>query len=273
MPQTVAPGATLRLCAELVTPAAPGRYTIEWDLVREGVHWFSELDRTSVARRSIRVACPAATPKSRVEFLRTFVWVLATLGHLVAVVAISRHLWPRASADELFFGAALLGVGGLLAVVAVVASTVGLDVGRASLLLAAADSAAVILMRRVPHREVTHHDPARRLTWAEWAGAWLICAVAVHRAGIAVASTRVDGTDVAHYHVPHAVNFALGASPWGLTATPHLYPMGTSLLTAWFVLPLGSPLLVDLTLLPIFLLLTASLGWIFRLATRQLGLA
>ena len=60
-------------------------------------------------------------------------------------------------------------------------------------------------------------------------------------------SLRVTGTDAAHYHVPHAINFAHGASLFGLVATPHLYPMGTSIWAAWLLQPLQGPLLLDWT--------------------------
>lgn len=270
LPQAVAPGATVRLCAQLVAPAAPGTYTIEWDLVREGVHWFSEVDTASVARDAVRVARPA--PKWA-ALMRTLAWMLVTFGHVVAVAAMARRALPHSSADEVFFTATLLGVGGLLSVLAAIASTTGLSLGRAAFGLAAVDALSIAWVFRPTLRGPTPVTRARRLTAAEWAGTAVIVAVATHWTGVAAASARVTGTDAAHYHLPHAVNFALGASPWGLTATPHLYPMGTSLLAAWFLLPLEAPLLVDLTLLPMFLLLVAALGWLFRIATGQSGLA
>ena len=49
--------------------------------------------------------------------------------------------------------------------------------------------------------------------------------------------------------------------------------MSTSLVAAWFIVPFGDPLLVDATTLPSFLLLAASLGWIFRQVTGASGLA
>ncbi len=83
----------------------------------------------------------------------------------------------------------------------------------------------------------------------------------------------VRGTDAAHYHVPVAVNLALGANPLDLPATQHLYPMAASTLAAWFIVPVGDPLLVDLVTIVPFLLIAASLGWMFRLVTGESGLA
>jgi hypothetical protein len=40
--QDVAPGATVQLVGVVEVPAAPGRYRLRWDLVRESVTWFSE---------------------------------------------------------------------------------------------------------------------------------------------------------------------------------------------------------------------------------------
>ena len=76
---------------------------------------------------------------------------------------------------------------------------------------------------------------------------------------VAARSLHVSGSDAAHYHVPHAVNLALGTSPFDLLPTPHLYPMGTSL-GAWFILPFSDPLLIDVTMLACAALLAASLA-------------
>jgi hypothetical protein len=69
------------------------------------------------------------------------------------------------------------------------------------------------------------------------AGALALATLAVAWLRVAARSLHVSGSDAAHYHVPHAVNLALGTSPFDLLPTPHLYPMGTSLLGAWFISP------------------------------------
>ncbi len=43
MPHHVDPGHAVSLRAWLLTPVEPGRYTLEWDLVREGDAWFSDM--------------------------------------------------------------------------------------------------------------------------------------------------------------------------------------------------------------------------------------
>ena len=91
-----------------------------------------------------------------------------------------------------------------------------------------------------------------------------------------MAATRslfITGADAVHYHVPYAVNIALGANPFGPTATPHLYPMGTSVTAAWFILPFRDPLLVDLAVLPAFLLAWLAVGRLVGLLTGRADLA
>lgn len=41
LPQDVAPGDMITIDATLKTPAVPGTYTLQWDMVQEGVTWFS----------------------------------------------------------------------------------------------------------------------------------------------------------------------------------------------------------------------------------------
>jgi uncharacterized membrane protein len=46
LPHRVAPGNEVRLRAWLLTPAEPGQYTLEWDLLREGDAWFGDMGAT-----------------------------------------------------------------------------------------------------------------------------------------------------------------------------------------------------------------------------------
>jgi hypothetical protein len=82
-------------------------------------------------------------------------------------------------------------------------------------------------------------------------------------------SLQIPGIDAAHYHVPYAVNYAHGTSLFGFAATPHLYPMGTSVLAAWFFQGAAGPLLLDLTNLLPCLLLYAALAYLFCLLTDE----
>jgi len=41
LPQSVGPGQSLALTANLQAPATAGTYTLKWDLVQDGVTWFS----------------------------------------------------------------------------------------------------------------------------------------------------------------------------------------------------------------------------------------
>lgn len=82
-----------------------------------------------------------------------------------------------------------------------------------------------------------------------------------------VSSRDVAGTDAAHYHIPHAVNYALGASPWGPMPTRHGYPMGASVLFAWFILPFGDAFVADAAMVFWYLLLVAALASLFNSLT------
>ena len=90
--------------------------------------------------------------------------------------------------------------------------------------------------------------------------------------GAAASSVNLYGPDAAHYHVPYAVNIAAGDSLFGLPATPHLYPMAGSVIAAWFIVPLGDPLLVDLAMVMPFALLVASINYLVRTMTGVSGI-
>ncbi len=194
---------------------------------------------------------------------RMALWLAATIAHFVLTFFWVRALGTRdRDYDDLVFQAAVIGLGSLQAILHVVAFSVGLSLDRGLAALAATHLAVAagfaIRTRRSPHPpaaggepRVTRTDPALALAVA---GGVVVTAIAVQWALAASASLRVTGADAAHYHVPFAVNIALGANPFGLPATPHLYPMGTSVLAAWFILPLRDLLLVDLANLPPFLL-------------------
>ena len=42
LPSPVAPGGSITLQATVAAPAAAGAYTLQWDMIREGVTWFSQ---------------------------------------------------------------------------------------------------------------------------------------------------------------------------------------------------------------------------------------
>lgn len=96
----------------------------------------------------------------------------------------------------------------------------------------------------------------------------VICGVWILQAA---AGLEVVGADADHYHIPQAANFALGASPWGLRATPHTYPMGTSVLFAWFIVPFGDAFLIEAGMLIWFLVLLVSVAALFRELTGLSG--
>jgi hypothetical protein len=101
--------------------------------------------------------------------------------------------------------------------------------------------------------------PVRRVTNAlATLGAAVLLGLVLQWAAAATASSDVAGTDAAHYHFPHAVNFARGVSPLDFLATPHRYPMGSSVWVAWLIQAGGGAVIADLATLPAFILLCAS---------------
>jgi hypothetical protein len=202
------------------------------------------------------------------------IWIwLASLGlHACTIWRFVRRRLVDASHDERLFASVVAGIGTLSAVLHVLALTAGLTLTRGVIGLAVLDAAIWLSMRHVADR-TTPRRTATAVAIAEFAAAIALMAIVLAWIDHASMSALVDGTDAAHYHVPVAVNLARGARLFDLPATPHTYPMAGSMLDAWFILPLGSPLLVDAAMALPFLLLAASLLWIFRLVTGESGLA
>lgn len=175
--------------------------------------------------------------------------------------------------DESWFRSTVAGTAGLSVVLHLLAATIGLSLAGVLLGLLAGHGIAAWLTAR--HRSVIEPRPqSDRITLAlELAAALTLVAVVFQWTMLAVRTADVSGTDAAHYHVPNAVNLALGASLFDLPPTSHLYPMGASTLAAWFILPLQTTLLTDLVMVLPFLLLMSSAAWLFRQLTSLSGLA
>lgn len=88
-----------------------------------------------------------------------------------------------------------------------------------------------------------------------------------------VQSVQITGLDANHYHVPYAVNFAHGLSPFGyiVLGDLHTCPVGASILNAWFFQAFSDPLCLDLVNLLPFLLILASFVYLFALLTGERG--
>lgn len=208
----------------------------------------------------------------------------ATIGHF-ALTARWVGGSPRRiqSRDERWFRATLAGVGSLSVVIHLVALTGGLTLTRGLVALAVWHAGHTVALG-VPWRartggsasraeRVPPHGASRVERLLEAGAGVVLSGIAFAWILNASGSLAVSGTDAAHYHVPVAVNLSLGARLLDLPATQHLYPMAASALVAWFILPTGGPLLVDLAMLLPFALLVTSMAWIFRLTTGVSGLA
>jgi hypothetical protein len=278
----VRPGETTHLCATFIVPAQPGRYQLAWDMVNEGVGWFADRGTSSQLRVPLVVSSPA-TSRRAVRPLAPLVFLFGVcVAHVLLTTAwLAMYRVTSLSADERFFAAVLLSLAVLQAALHLVACTVGLSLAAVALVLCACHIAAAAFIIRgrragvsLPVRSQAEDRPSSRAeSVLQWAGILMISGIVAQWFITAVESMAVEGTDAAHYHVPNAVNFALGANPWNFTATPHLYPMGTSVLAGWFILPLRDPLLIELAMIPSFLLIGAALAVLFRLVTGASGLA
>jgi hypothetical protein len=286
MPVLVPPGATVRLCAVLEAPDEPGDLRLEWDLVKEGVAWFSHRDPENLLRQQVHVR-GAAAPVSRGAPLAIAAWLIVSLAHVLVSAAWARR-GGAATLDARLFDTVLFAAGTLHGVLFAASTITGLGHLRGVWWLAAFDALAVLGLLRArrapagtgagPEAVADGPTPASRglalvSTALQAAGAMALVTLAVSWTRLAARSFHVSGSDAAHYHVPNVVNLALGASPFDLMPTPHAYPMGASLVGAWFVLPVGDPWIIDLAMLAFFTLLAASLVRAFTIVTGQPGLA
>src|SRR5688572_4053904 len=171
-------------------------------------------------------------------------------------------------------------IGTLSIALHLVSSTIGLTIARVLLVLLAGHAVTWYVARSGSQGRERAIDlgletqAELRVTRAlEAAAIVAIAAIVIQWTLLALTTAEVSGSDASHYHVPNAVNLALGASPFDLPPTSHLYPMGSSMLAAWFILPVQTTLLTDLVMVLPFLLLVSAAGWMFRQLTSLSGLA
>ena len=203
------------------------------------------------------------------------IWVLGTVGHFLLTALWLKRAGHTASRDELWFQTLVAGIGTLSISLHLVASTVGLGLWSVLLLLLAGHAGMYVAGPGSQGRARALEDQRalRTSNTLEWAAIVILIVIVSQWALIAMATAEISGSDAAHYHVPNAVNLALGASPFDLPPTSHLYPMGSSTLAAWFILPVQTTLLTDLVMVLPFLLLISAAGWMFRQLTSLSGLA
>ena len=199
-------------------------------------------------------------------------WACATAGHFALTgVWIHRSGFSR-SRDEFWFSWMLVSIGSLVAAIHICALVSGLTLTSGVVVLACVHVAAAILdrgRRPAPRRERSPWTVSAIETFA----IVTLCAIVVSWTLNASRTLDVVGTDAAHYHVPAAVNLALGSGLFDLPATPHLYPLVSSAIVAWFILPLRDALLIDIGMLMPFLLLASAAAYLFHVVTGASGLA
>lgn len=201
-------------------------------------------------------------------------FILATLlVYAVAAWFVRSASAPPASTDRRRFEVILFGTGGLYAVLHALAFTGLLSVPAVAVTVGVGAAAVVLGTRRAGSTAAQSGSGAgntganRTDEWMERLSTAAVAAVCALWLIRSAAGLDVAGTDAAHYHIPHAVNYALGATPWGPMPTPHGYPMGTSLLFAWFIQPFGDAFVVDASMVAWYLVLVASLACLFSSLT------
>ena len=234
----VAPGGSLRVCALLEAPNEGGDFQLEWDLVKEGETWFSSVDAASPLRQTMHVrgAIPPRPPR---ETARLRTWLAVTLFHLLVSLwwgfgESRRPAHGAAAAERLEAGllaTAIFALGTLHGVLFVASMATGLHDMRGVWWVAAWD--ALVAMALTTARARARRAPSPRNETAPASatrsdtrgarladrimatgGALAILALAVGWLDVSARSLHITGSDAAHYHGPHAVRFALGASPF-----------------------------------------------------------
>jgi hypothetical protein len=196
-----------------------------------------------------------------------FLWVLVTVSHFWLTDRLTRAVrFAQVSLDERIFVTTLGGIATLSFVLHVVACTVGLS-------LLSGISGLVVLHVILRFGIDPGARTAPPIAAAERIALTVVFGILLSWISAAASSVDIYGPDAAHYHVPYAVNIAAGDSLFALPATPHLYPMTGSVVAAWFIVPLGDPLLVDLAMALPFVLLLASINYLVRTMTGVSGTA
>lgn len=93
LPAVVAAGTSIVVDAVLRAPPRAGSYSLQWDIVREGVHWVSQIDPTPPQRRTVDVVATHAFTIVEAELPR----VLQSSGGRLAEVMIRNDgqvAWP-----------------------------------------------------------------------------------------------------------------------------------------------------------------------------------
>ncbi len=221
------------------------------------------------------------------DYVRVALFFGATVGHFVLTSYwLQSFCGQRLSrSEELFFHTTAFGLGSLQALLHVLACTIGISLPAGLIAFGLLHGALFLIDRRghtaAPHRRAgpAAAGPHATATARELArsavaviGTMAITACVLTWLYRASQSLQIPGIDATHYHVPYAINYAHGVNLFGFAATPHLYPMGTSILAAWFFQASADPLLLDLTNLLPFLLLFASLVWLFTRLTDEPGM-
>ena len=207
-------------------------------------------------------------------------WLL-TVGSLVLTAFWVHEWWGQefTNRDDYFFHVVVFGVGHLHLVLHVLVFTVGMTLTTVGLTLAIIHaSIAAAYWRRRARRQIAPGAPsallmAKRPPILELVGATVMLSLFVQWAWASSRGMEILGTDAANYHVPHGLNLLRGVNPFDFLATPHLYPMGTSVWAAWFFQPFDDPSLLELATAPAFLLLFGSACLLFRLLTNRSGIA
>lgn len=200
--------------------------------------------------------------------LTVAIWSACTALHFALCARFTARRLPESSVDERAWAAVLIGVAGLSWIVHIAVMFTSLSVASA----AAAFVLFHMWLRFAGLLAAPRAILPAAVTGREAVGAAILIAIGLSWVDVASQSPVVLGPDAPGYHVPAAINLARGATLVDLPATQHLYPLAGSVVSAWFLWPFDSPLVVDLAQVLPFALLATSIGWLLRMMTGQSGL-
>ena len=234
------PGETIQLCAIVVAPDATGAYQLQWDMVHEQHAWFSDRDRGNLLAAPVTVTNGDDGAVDIRSLAAAGLFWFVTLVPIPFTACWIYLWWGRdiQTWDEFVFHTVVFGAGQIYVVLQVLVFTIGMRLGSVAIAIALVHGAiaarwwATRDRRRTvessPPSSVRDHLP----TLLELAGGSLVLGLVMQWAWVSSRGMEILGTDAANYHVPHALNFSLGVNPMEFLATPHLYPMGTSVWAA-----------------------------------------
>ena len=248
---------------------------LQMDMMQENRRLVLQVDPDSALRLPLTVAAPPPLTRWHpVEtehlalVLRLSALALLLAGHWCSCAALLARWSPPRGAEDRVFDQALVALVSMLSLLQLLLFTVGLIV-RARLDSVRPGARSGLATGQTSGASRCHAAPEHPWRWLVERlpgilGIGLAAFLMLTWAFYMVRGYDSTGTDVAQYHLPYALSYAQGRTPWGLAVTDAHYPQSNSVLAALLLLATGSPLLGQLTHLLILPLLAASMAVLLR---------